>query len=130
MANKILIIDDDTELIEALKLRLQEDQYEVITATSGQRGLERFDAERPDLIILDISMPKMDGYTFIKIFKGKYSISEVPILVLTGKSGMQETFALEGVRGYLTKPCDPEELIAKVKSSLSHAPSKSESQES
>ena len=81
--------------------------------------MEKFDIEKPDLIILDVSMPKMDGYTFVKTFKLKHSLKEVPILVLSGKSGMQEMFALEGVKDFLSKPCDPDELLQKIKNALS-----------
>ena len=118
MAKKILLIEDDSDVREALRLRLEADAYEVVQAGDGEEGLIVYEQENPDLIILDTGLPKMDGFTFIKVFKSKYSIEKTPILVLTGRSGMKEPFELEGVRGFLTKPCSGDELIKEIKTIL------------
>lgn len=118
MAKKILLIEDDTDVREALKLRIEADGFEVAQAGDGEEGLTVYEREKPDLIILDTGMPKMDGFTFVKMFKSKYSIEKNPILVLTGRSGMREPFELEGVKAFLTKPCSGEELVEKIKSIL------------
>ncbi|HLD56054.1 MAG TPA: response regulator [Candidatus Omnitrophota bacterium] len=118
MAKKILLIEDDSDVREALKLRIEADGFEVAQAGDGEEGLTVYEREKPNLIILDTGMPKMDGFTFVKVFKSKYSLEETPILVLTGRSGMRELFELEGVRAFLTKPCNGEELVEKIKSIL------------
>ncbi len=118
MAKKILLIEDDTDVREALKLRIEADGFEVAQAGDGEEGLVRYEQEKPDLIILDTGMPKMDGFTFVKVFKSKYSLEATPILVLTGRTGMKEPFELEGVRAFLTKPCTGEELVGRIKAIL------------
>ncbi|OGX05363.1 MAG: hypothetical protein A3G87_08120 [Omnitrophica bacterium RIFCSPLOWO2_12_FULL_50_11] len=118
MAKKILVIDDDPDVREALKLRLEASGYHVVTATGGISGLKVFEETQPDLILLDVAMPDMDGYAFIKTFKAKYFGRYVPIIVLTGKDSMKDVFELEGARAYLTKPCDPGELVQTIQNLL------------
>jgi DNA-binding response OmpR family regulator len=118
MAKKILLIEDDSDVREALKLRIEADGYEVVQAGDGEEGLVVYEREKPDLIILDTGLPKMDGFTFLKVFKSKHAIETMPIIVLTGRSGMKEPFELEGVRAFLTKPCSGDELIEEIRSIL------------
>ena len=118
MAKKILLIEDDLDVREALKFRIEADGYEVAQAGDGEEGLARYEQEKPDMIILDTGMPKMDGFTFVKTFKSKYSLEETPILVLTGRAGMKELFELEGVRAFLTKPCTSDDLLGKIRAIL------------
>lgn len=118
MSKKILLIEDDTDVREALRLRIEADGYDVIQAGDGEEGIAVYEQEKPDLIILDTGLPKMDGFTFLKIFKSKHSIEKTPIIVLTGRSGMKEPFELEGVRVFLTKPCNGEELVEAIKAIL------------
>ncbi len=118
MAKKVLIIEDDSDVVESIKLRLEADHYEVVSAANGEEGLKVFEAQKPDLILLDVTMPVMDGHTFVKIFKSKYSLRDVPIIVLTGKDGMEDVFRLEGVKNFLTKPCNADELLQKIEDSL------------
>ena len=118
MAKKILIIEDDQDVSEAIKLRIEADGFNVIQAPNGEEGLKVYEQEKPDLIILDTGMPKMDGFTFVKVFKAKYSLKAVPILVLTGRAGMKEPFELEGVSAFLTKPCNGADLVEKINSIL------------
>jgi len=118
MANKILLIDDDPDLVELVKSRLEAEEYEVITASDGSAGLEKSITESPDLIILDIMMPNMDGYTFVKEIKANPSIKHIPIVVLTAKDKMRDLFELEGVKAYITKPFKAEEFLEEVKRHL------------
>lgn len=92
----ILIIDDEVELLDLLKIRLQDAGYEVYTAVDGQEGLEKARAQRPDLIVLDILMPNKDGYTFVQESRRDKSISDIPILILTAKAAMQDLFKMQG----------------------------------
>ena len=118
MTKKILLVEDDSDVREALKLRLEADGYQVVQAGDGEEGLVVYEQEKPDLIVLDTGLPKMDGLTFAKVFKSKYSMEATPILVLTGRSGMREPFELEGVRAFLTKPCSGDELIDEIRAIL------------
>jgi len=118
MAKKILVIDDDPELVKVVKSRLEANQYKVVFAFDGKEGLEVVESESPDLILLDIKMPGMDGYTFIKSYKTKHSMEERPILVLTALDGMKDMFELEGVKDYIVKPVKSEDLLEKVKNYL------------
>jgi DNA-binding response OmpR family regulator len=118
MAKKILLVEDDQDVREALKLRIEADGYEVVQAGDGEEGLSVYEQEQPDMIVLDTGMPKMDGFTFVKTFKSKYDISKVPILVLTARTGMKEPFELEGVKAFLTKPCSGTDLLNKIKTVL------------
>ena len=115
---KILIIDDDKTSSLLVQSRLQANQYEVFHASDGLKGLEEVKSVKPDLIILDVEMPRMNGYTFMNEFK-KLDISKTTgVLVLTSHAEHQPIFTLKGVRGYLLKPIDMAALEEKVKKSL------------
>lgn len=115
---KILVIDDEPELVKMVKMRLEANNYEVITALDGQEGLEKTRSEKPDLILLDILMPNKDGYTFVKEVKVDESIKHIPIIVLTAKPGMKDLFGIEGIKDYIVKPFEDKELLEKIKKRL------------
>ena len=117
MKEKVLVIDDDRNICELVGLYLAKEGYEVISAFDGVEGLRKFESEKPDIIILDIMMPGMDGWEVCRTIKKKYS---TPILMLSAKG---ETFdkvlGLElGADDYIVKPFDPKELVARVKAVL------------
>ncbi len=114
MAKKILIIDDEAEIVGLIKTRLERSHYEVDTAYDGEEGIKRVKENRPDLIILDAVMPKVGGYTFIKLLKANEQLKNIPVIVLTGRAALYEAFQNEGVEDYLLKPFMPEELVIKV----------------
>jgi CheY-like chemotaxis protein len=97
MARKILVIDDEPDVREMLKERLEANGYTIVIAVDGEDGLQKVDQESPDLIVLDIMMPKMDGYTFVRELKAKQLERPIPIIMLTAKDMMQDLFAFEGV---------------------------------
>ena len=114
VSKKILVVDDEIDIIFTLKSRLEAHDYEVIAATDGDEGLARAFEHEPDLIILDIVMPKVDGYTFLKELRMNARTKQIPVIVLTGKAKMKDLFDLEGVKDYLTKPYRSEDLLAKI----------------
>ncbi|OGX08695.1 MAG: hypothetical protein A2Z88_11565 [Omnitrophica WOR_2 bacterium GWA2_47_8] len=116
--HKILVIDDDATLTKLLDARLSANGYEVVIAKDGAEGLEKYKKEKPDLIILDIEMPKMDGYTFVLEFKQIASLRDTPIIMLTAKEAMREIFAIEGINDYIVKPFDMDDLLNKIKKHL------------
>lgn len=114
MTKKILLIDDDAVFVKMLKTRMEVSGFEVVIASDGEIGFQQWEQEKPDLIILDIAMPNMDGYTFVRESKQKENLKKIPILVLTGKEGMNDLFALEGVQDYFVKMMDTQKLLARV----------------
>ncbi|MFC1480144.1 PleD family two-component system response regulator [Candidatus Omnitrophota bacterium] len=118
MANKILLIDDDPIIVKVVKSRLEASSYKVISASNGSEGLEKAVNEHPDLIILDIMMPEMDGYAFVKEIKSNPSAKHIPIIILTVKDKMKDLFEMEGVKDYLIKPFKEEDLLEKIKKHL------------
>jgi len=119
---KILVIDDDPDSLELIRVWLERNHYQVCDARDGVEGLAKVDSEQPDLIVLDISMPAMDGYSFLKELKQKYPVQKIPIIVFTGKDKMEELFRWEGVRDYLVKPCALEEFLGKVRQYVKSGP--------
>ena len=122
MAHKILLIDDDKGIVEVIKNVLVGRNYDVVTAFDGKEGLKKVQSEDPDLIVLDIRMPTMNGYEFICTLRTERGSSDkpmVPIIVLTAKEKMEEVFKLEGAKGYLVKPIDPIQLTKKIEECLS-----------
>ncbi len=112
---KILLIEDEKDMVYALTLQLESSGYEIIAAHDGQEGLKKAQEEMPDLIILDIMLPKKDGYTFFLELKKHRTIKSIPVIVLTAKPGMKDMFKIEGVKEYITKPFANTYLLAKIK---------------
>ena len=117
MANKILVVDDDLNICELLKLYLENDGYVVFTANDGQEAIDMFHNKTPDLVLLDIMLPKKDGWQVCREIR-KYS--NKPIIMLTAKG---ETFdkvlGLElGADDYITKPFEAKEVLARIKAVL------------
>ena len=117
MSNKILVVDDDLHICELLKLYLENESYTVYTANDGQAAVDAFYAKSPDLVLLDIMLPKMDGWQVCREIRKS---STVPIIMLSAKG---ETFdkvlGLElGADDYVTKPFDAKEVVARIKAVL------------
>jgi len=111
---KILVVDDDINICELLRIYLEKEGYTVILAHDGEKGIEKFNATKPDVILLDIMLPVMDGWQVCREIRKK---SNVPILMVTAKS---ETFdkvlGLElGADDYIVKPFDAKEVVARIK---------------
>ncbi|MFH1355464.1 MAG: response regulator [Candidatus Omnitrophota bacterium] len=117
--NRILVVDDDQGIRDLIKEKLEKSQYKVITASSGQEALVVYKTNRPDLIMLDIAMPGIDGYqTAIELRKDP-KLQDVPILFLTGKD-IQEDSIIEHCKGiencgYVPKIFTLEQLLDKIK---------------
>ena len=118
MAKKILVIDDDHLTTEILATCLESEHFEVVSAADGEEGLEKAKGIKPDLIILDILMPKMNGYTFVRRLKFDIELRHIPVIILSGQDKMKDLFAIEGISDYLVKPLKEDELLAKVKKYL------------
>src|SRR5215203_226846 len=128
MSEKILIIDDDLDTLRLVGLMLQRQGYQISAATNGQQGLDKAFEEDPDLILLDVMMPDMDGYEVTRRLRRNPSTMETPILMFTAKTQLDDkVVGFEvGANDYLTKPTHPSELQTRVKALLSRADVKKE----
>ena len=117
---KILVVDDELDMLMVIKLRLEASGYEVITATDGLEGLNTARRVRPDLIVLDIMLPKMNGYKVARFLKFDEEYKDIPIVMLTALSGSEDrsTGIETGADAYLTKPFETQQLLDAVKSFL------------
>ena len=118
MANeKILVVDDDTNICELLRLYLTKEGYQVTTANDGEEGLEKFNQLKPDMVLLDVMMPRMDG---LEVCRRIQAIRPVPVLMLTARD--EETDILIGLAvgadDYVTKPFRMREVVARVQALL------------
>ena len=116
-AGKILVVDDDQNICELLRLYLEKEGYEVAIANSGRGALEAFDREAPDLMLLDIMLPELDGWQVCREIRKK---SQCPIIMLTAKGEVfDKVLGLElGADDYVTKPFEAKEVVARIKAVL------------
>ena len=117
MAYSILVVEDDEHIRELLKLYLEKENYAVITAADGNEGLGQFRRERPDLILLDVMMPGMDGWEVCRTIRAE---SQVPVIMLTAKSETDDkvTGLRAGADDYITKPFEMKEVLARIEAVL------------
>ena len=117
MDRKVLIVDDEKNIVDIIAFNLKKEGYQVITASDGEEGVEKTFSENPDLILLDIMMPKMDGYEACRKIREK---KHTPIIMLTARAEeVDKVLGLEmGADDYVTKPFGVRELMARVKANL------------
>lgn len=114
---KILVADDDNNICELLRLYLEKEGYEAVMAENGAKALEQFDAQQPDLVLLDVMMPELDGWQVCRELRKK---SQVPIIMITAKGEVfDKVLGLElGADDYVVKPFETKEVIARIKAVL------------
>ncbi len=117
---KILIVDDEPDLVETIRFALELEGYKVLVAVNGEEGLNTARQEKPDLILLDLMLPKLDGYKVCRLLKFDERYKSIPILMLTARTQDKDRILGKetGANEYLTKPFDMDELMAKIKSYL------------
>lgn len=120
MNNKILIVDDESHMLELLRYNFKKEGYEVAVASDGAEGVESVKKEKPDLIISDVMMPRMDGIEFCKALREKEETNSIPFIFLTAKGQLPDkiTGLKTGADDYITKPFIPRELIEMVNTRL------------
>src|SRR5512143_2806374 len=120
MAEKILIVDDDLDTLRLVGLMLQHQGYRINAASSGIQAISMSQTDKPDLILLDIMMPEMDGYEVARKLRSDPATSHIPIIMFTAKTQVDDKVAgfEAGADDYLTKPTQPRELFAHVKAVL------------
>ena len=117
---RILIVDDEPQVVEALKLYLSREGFRINTATDGEAALATFDAHAPDLVVLDLMLPKVDGLEVFRRVRAKHA---TPVIMLTAKGDeLDRVLGLElGADDYIVKPFSPREVVARVKNILRRA---------
>jgi len=117
---KILIIDDEEDLQKMLKIRLEQEGFNIVQANDGDVGLKTAEQEVPDMIIMDIMMPNMDGYSCLKEVRSLPKTKDIPILMLSGKEEekVRDLFAFQKISGYIEKPFELDDLVVKVREIL------------
>ena len=117
---KILVVEDEQDMVYAIKLILEGSGYEVITAGDGQEGLNKAKREKPDLILLDLMLPKIDGYKVCRMLKFDAKHNKIPIIMFTARAQEKdkEMGRQVGADVYFTKPFQPEVLLGKMRELL------------
>ncbi len=117
---RILVVDDEPHILELVKISLEGDHFEILQAANGDEGLKLAGQKHPDLILLDIQMPGMDGYEVCRKLKTTKETEAIPVLILTSKDKPvdKERWRDSGASAYLTKPFSPLKLLAVVKEQL------------
>jgi DNA-binding response OmpR family regulator len=123
---RILIVDDEPDLLAVLRFGLESEGFEVIEASDGERGLEMARAERPDLLVLDLMLPRMDGYKVCRALKFDERYKRLPIFILSARSGETDRrLAMDlGADDYITKPYEVKDLVGRIRSKLGPPPAK------
>lgn len=117
MSKKILIVEDEKDLADMLKFRLENNGYRVVIANDGENGLDKARSEKPDLILLDVMMPKMDGYEVLESLKKTEILKSIPVIMLTVKDRTEDIqrATRAGAIDYTIKPFHGPTLLDKIK---------------
>ena len=117
MAKKILAVDDEKHILRLVQINLEKAGYEVVTGSNGREALEKVRSEKPELIVMDVMMPEMDGFEALKQLKADPETADIPVIMLTAKAQDADVFHgwQSGADLYLTKPFNPMELLTFVK---------------
>ena len=123
MGAKILLVDDEPDFVEMTKMRLEAQDYEVETAFDGNSGIYAAQRENPDLILLDVMMPGVDGFAVLRELRKNSATRSIPVIMLTAKGETKSIFKAQELRAndYLIKPCESEELLSVVRKNLRSA---------
>ena len=124
---KILVVDDEPDILTLIRARLEQKGYQVLVAADGLEGLEKAEKGKPDLILVDVSMPRMNGFQMVQLLRMDEALKETPIIVITASRQKDEVAwrAQVGVDQFVLKPFDAKELLTKVEEALRvHSPRK------
>ncbi len=124
MKRRVLIVDDDLAIVKVLRDRFEMEGFEVLTANDGVQGVEVARSEKPDVIIMDITMPNMDGLTAARLIRQDPETAHIPIIMLTarGQESDERAGYEVGASRYFTKPFSPRQLVKEVQSLLEGLP--------
>ena len=120
MNKRVLVVDDDDDIQALLQMILESEDYEVVTAGDGLLALNELEKSTPDLILLDLMMPRMDGYTFAKELRQRKRQPTIPIIVLSADVNAKQKVEQMGADSYITKPFDIGSLLDKISHFMEH----------
>ena len=117
---KVLIVDDEPLNVDYLEQALEDSNYQIITATNGQEALDKIQSEQPDLVLLDLAMPIMDGFAVLERVKADQSLRDIPVIIISAEHDSKSVVKgiKQGAEDYLTKPVNASLLVKKVKEYL------------
>jgi len=120
VARKVLVIDDEPGIVDIVETNLVGDGFEVVSAKDGKEGLAKVQSEKPELVILDVMMPQMDGWEVLRHMEADPSTAGIPVIMLTAKASDEDYIhgLEEGAVEYITKPFYPQELVNRIKITL------------
>ena len=123
MKRKILVVDDEEDILNFLEMVLTEKGYEVVTAAGGHEALTRVQIERPDLVLLDVMMPQMDGWEVLKLLRVDEGTAQVPVAMLSARTEARDRVQglQEGAIDYICKPFSLQELLGKIEAIFKQA---------
>ena len=123
MKRKILVVDDEEDILHFLEMVLKEKGYEVVTASGGHEALTRAQIERPDLVLLDVMMPQMDGWEVLKLLRVDDGTAHIPVAMLSARTEAKDRVQglQEGAVDYICKPFSLQELLGKIETVFSQA---------
>jgi excisionase family DNA binding protein len=114
----VLVVDDDDRLREYVRVNLEMDGFSVREASSAEEGLAALDDEAPDLILLDVKMPRMDGFEMLRRVQERHGVGAIPVIMFSGKVDESRTATERGAQAFIGKPFDPQQLIDATKQLL------------
>ena len=117
---RILIVDDEEDIRKMLKIRLEQEGFTIVQASDGDIGAKTAEQEVPDMTIMDIMMPNVDGYSCLKEVRSLPKTKDIPILMLSGKEEekVRDLFAFQKISGYIEKPFELDDLVMKIREIL------------
>jgi DNA-binding response OmpR family regulator len=124
MAHKLLVVDDEKDVIEFLEKRLKHEGYDVVTAFDGEEALTRVKEDNPDLILLDLMLPKKNGFEVLKEVRENFKDKWRPIIIVSAKTELDSVKTCYGLEAdhYLTKPCTIENILRGIRTMISLIP--------
>jgi DNA-binding response OmpR family regulator len=116
----ILVVDDDVDIMKMLKARMESEGYEIMSAMDGKQMLDMLEVKKPDVILLDIMLPNMDGYSVLREMRKRKEYDNIPVIILSAKEKkkMGDLFILEKIAFFIEKPFDTKDLLEKIKISM------------
>ena len=119
---RVLIVDDDADLVKMLKIRIEAEGYEFMNASDGEDMLKVLNMKKPDVILLDIMLPSMDGYSALREMRKNEKYADIPVIILSAKEKkkMDDLFILEKIAFFIEKPFDNKDLMNKINAAISY----------
>lgn len=126
MKYKLLLVDDEKDMVEVVKKRLTQEGYEVVVAFNGEEALEKIKTDNPDIILLDLMLPRFNGFEVLKEIREKYKDKWRPVIIISARAEIESLEKCYGMEAdhYLTKPCSMENILQGIRTMISLIPAR------